>query len=140
METTMNYDKRSRNQAMTEEIRIKVAEAMGLDATTKTICPFCKGNTPYEAGDDYGITIWAKCKKCNNTGKVEPYHTGLPNYPADLNACASFEATLTDEEHREFRNQLGEVVGDVALFCRKMISATAHQRCLAYLKTKGIIQ
>ena len=78
-----------------------------------------------------------------------------PNYPLDLNACASFEATLTDEEkpsyvrclnashptsdifypdqaERGFNNKLaGEVFG--------LVSTTARQRCLAYLKTKGLI-
>ena len=130
-----------------EEIRIKVAEAMGLDTTTKTIGPRCKGNTPYEAGDDYGITIWAKCKNCNNTGKVEPYHTGLPNYPLDLNACAEFEATLNDAEqdaywchivnlcNEEARNQNNFKL--VGIFYQ--ITAKPKQRCLAYLKTKGIL-
>ena len=115
-----------------DKIKIQVAEAIGLDTTTKTICPFCKGNTPYEAGDDYGITIWAECKKCNNTGKVEPYHTGLPNYPEDLNACAEFEATLTDDKWDMYCENLGGSL-------RACASATARQRCIAYLKTKGIL-
>lgn len=47
------------------------------------------------------------------------------------------EAFLTDEQHRVFRSYLGEVVGDVAYFCRKIISAKAPQRAEAFLRTIG---
>lgn len=61
----------------------------------------------------------------------------LPNYTADLNACHEFEKAMTDEDHACFRKQLGEVVGDVPYFCRKFTSATARQRCEAFLRVHG---
>lgn len=107
-----------------EEIRIKVAEAHGTMRWSYALPTKCIG-------------------------------ASVPNYPEDLNACASFEATLTDEEkpcyvgwlnashptsdifypdqsERGFNNKLArEVFG--------LVSATARQRCLAYLKTKGLL-
>ena len=94
-----------------EEIRIKVAEAHG---TMR-----------------WSYALPTKCIGAN-----------VPNYPEDLNACASFEATLTDAEHLRYRVQLWNVViteGDETTWDRQFVSATARQRCLAYLKTKGLI-
>lgn len=70
-----------------------------------------------------------------------------PNYPEDLNACAEFETTLTDEEQTHYTAQLIAQCGEVARESRNLkfvrlfyqITATARQRCLAYLKTKGLI-
>lgn len=63
----------------------------------------------------------------------------LPNYPASLDACAEVEAKLTDEQHRQFRMYLAEVVlgngrrGIVMSIpeYRTWFSATATQRCEA---------
>lgn len=121
-----------------EEIRIKVAEACGW----KPYKPITHDGWPL---------LMTPPGKPNKEGWLEPIH----NYPADLNACASFESTLTDEEkpcyvkwlnashptsdifypdqsERGFNNNLArEVFG--------LVSATASQRCLAYLKTKGLL-
>lgn len=104
-----------------EEIRIKLAEACGWKPTT-----------------DGGI-----CWDSNGKAILNP-----PNYPADLNSCAEFEKTLTTEEQQEYFYQLNEEVGLVSprspawllewsVF--KLVTATARQRCLAYLKTKGVL-
>lgn len=106
-----------------EEIRIKVAEARGWKHYGCTGCAhlpcIC---TEYIAPDAETI------------GEV-------PNYPEDLNACAEFEATLTDEEFEKYRWLLWDAVKQpqVTEWNRAYLSAKAHQRCIAYLKTKGII-
>ena len=102
-----------------EQMRIAIAEACGWTKIDRYIGQekmsegLLKGQNP-------------KYKK----GKKEE----LPNYPLDLNACAEFEKTLTDKE-------LWQI--DAILFnlpdCRAPFVATARQRCLAYLKTKGLI-
>jgi len=61
----------------------------------------------------------------------------LPNYHASLDACATFEATLTDVEHSAYRGELWNTAmaetGD--LHSRAFVSATAPQRCEAFLRT-----
>lgn len=116
-----------------EEIRIKVAEAMEW--------------TPTPEGR------WTK----DQAGLAPPYFDTcqLPNYPADLNACAEFEKTLTDEERIAYvlylnashetadifypdpteRKWQRKVASEA--FC--LVTTTSRQRCLAYLKTKGLI-
>ena len=63
------------------------------------------------------------------------YLNALPNYPLDLNACAEFEATLTGAERFTYLVELNKLSGDEP----SSVWATARQRCLAYLKTKGIL-
>jgi hypothetical protein len=59
----------------------------------------------------------------------------LPDYFNDRNACAEFEKTLTDAEHDAYRAHIWEMT----FMPRDCFSATARQRCLAFLKTKGIL-
>ena len=96
-----------------EQMRIAIAEACGWEVISNTLCNV----KPDKNGDP----------------EIEPI-APLPDYPEDLNACAEFEKTLTDKE-------LWQI--DAILFnlpdCRAPFVATARQRCLAYLKTKGII-
>lgn len=97
-----------------EELRIKVAEVMGWKIkNTAHYNPPCK--------------LWEH-PECG----VGMEEEDLPNYPKDLNSCASFEATLTDEEWDVYCENLGGSI-------RSCASAAPLQRCLAYLKTKGII-
>lgn len=101
-----------------EEIRIKLAESL---AWRKT--PF---------GDSIGDhpRTWRTL-------------SDLPNYPESLDACAEFEATLTWKEHLSFRKHLWDIVitlGPEDTWDRQFVSADAKTRCLAYLKTKGLIQ
>lgn len=53
------------------------------------------------------------------------------NYFNNFDAVHEFEKELTNDQHTNFRKQLGEVVGDVVLFSRKFTSATASQRAEA---------
>jgi hypothetical protein len=118
-----------------EEIRIKVAEAMGW--TNITAFHF----------EDV-VTGKPKILHKGDCPALEIEDQWLPNYPESLDACAEFEKTLTDEEQQEYFYQLNEEVGLVSprspawllewsVF--KLVTATARQRCLAYLKTKGLI-
>lgn len=76
----------------------------------------------------------------------EPYwnFTPLPNYCNSLDACADFERTLGAAQHWQFRQALwhiteakdGEVNGEE--HNRRYCSATALQRCEAYLRVKGL--
>lgn len=109
-----------------EEIRIKVAEACGWEVISDTLCNV----KPDKNGDP----------------EIEPI-APLPNYPESLDACAEFEKTLTTEEQQEYFYQLNEEVGLVSprspawllewsVF--KLVTATARQRCIAFLKTKEV--
>jgi len=128
-----------------EQKRIKLAEFAGLNIKPKTVCPSCRGNTPFEAGDDYGITIWAECKHCNNTGKVYPYIPNIPDYFNDLNAVHEREKSLLPDDaqysQRNFyASELGRLTGNdngqgwkplSNDACFNILHATAAQRAEA---------
>jgi hypothetical protein len=72
--------------------------------------------------------------------------THAPDYPADLNAMHEAEKVLTNEQFDRYRVDLWTVVGNqdfafegcaplTAVRC--FISATAAQRCEAFLRTLG---
>jgi hypothetical protein len=103
-----------------EEIRIKVAETMGWKPDPETKFWYALGPDEILAGFKDGI--------------VSP----LPDYLNDLNACAEFEATLTDEELEAYREHLSELLNDTARIGLGF-TAKPKMRCLAYLKTKGIL-
>lgn len=74
------------------------------------------------------------------------YLSDLPDYLNDLNACAEFEATLTDDELWEYSKLLmdyRQAANGFPLASRsevlKLQKATVRQRCIAFLKTKRII-
>lgn len=117
-----------------ERINIKIAGLCGHPFETKEVCRRCRGVTPYEAGDDYGITIWEECRHCNNTGKVAPYHVGLPDYAADLNTCHRFEKTLDTYELAEYWHNLLRAHEHIPVCAG---CSTARQRCEAFLRVHG---
>jgi len=73
----------------------------------------------------------------------EAYPSELPNYPESLDACAEFEAGLSDEEYIHFCVHLNEIwsrdkVTDMPkITISRAASATAPQRCEAFLRLKG---
>lgn len=83
--------------------------------------------------------------------KIEPIGIGyspklvwlsIPNYHGSLDACAQFEATLTDDETREYERQLDVVTlprngESILAVTSHSWHATAPQRCEAFLKVKG---
>lgn len=61
---------------------------------------------------------------------------GLPNYPDSLDACATFEATLTEDERTDYVHALGEIAtvgGDMGW---GKCTASPIQRCRAFLAVK----
>lgn len=97
-----------------EEIRIKVAEAMGWHAEKGTTV----GHAPNGA-----------------------FLCEFPNYPEDLNAANEMEETLSEEERPVYVNNLYLIALEYQKVTGKWrySSLPARQRCLAYLKTKGLI-
>lgn len=73
----------------------------------------------------------------------DPHHLRqLPNYTADLNACHEFEKMLDDELDLDYSQNLESVTGtrwsaNNSYDMSKYRSATARQRCEAYLRTIG---
>lgn len=105
---------------MTDEaIRIKVAEAMGWTGI--------RGETGYP-------TLRAR--------ELGDYQA-LPNYPESLDACAELEKTI--KVPHKYNEQLELVVLGYLLKEKDSVAeftlrcATARQRCIAYLRVKGIL-
>jgi hypothetical protein len=78
-------------------------------------------------------------KRWEDTSALEDgwfYESELPDYLTDLNACAEFEATLTAEEYSAYHHVL---VHDICAHPSSVrpLSATAAQRCEAFLRTIG---
>lgn len=71
---------------------------------------------------------------CGGTG------WNIPDFISDLNACHKFEQALTDEEYLRFSTTLRDIVAKSKGFIPpyRHLSATAPQRCGAYLRTKGL--
>jgi len=103
-----------------EEQNIAIAEALG----------WTNVRMQY-SGPDVGIV-----------GRLEGQWAGrpVPAYRSDLNACADFEATLTDHErHEMYPHVLQQVyVKDWNTKETNPLYATAPQRCEAFLRTRGI--
>lgn len=111
-----------------EQMRIAIAEACGLKVIDVPFIP----NQTKAAGcvfTDAARTEWRRCYP-NSCGVY-----GIPDYLNDRNACAEFEKTLTDAEHDAYRAHIWEMT----FMPRDCFSATARQRSIAFLKTKGIL-
>lgn len=105
---------------------------MSNDEMDKEIAEFCGWRLePLDGREFNGIPVMVWKRPDGERGFP------IPCYSFDLNAMHEAEALLTDEQHRLFRSHLGEVVGDVAYFCRKIISSEAAQRAQAFLRTIG---
>ena len=120
-----------------EKQRIAIAKACGHSFEKTNICSYCHGNTPYEAGDDYGITLYEECKYCNNTGKVKSYYVGLEDYVGDLNVMHEAEKLFTNPHsdrrvRQTYRNWLHK------LNRGQVWSASATQRAEAFLRTLNL--
>ena len=109
-------------------IRIKIAESLGWKCG-------CLDWSGYHVVDPQGVKRgWAGLEAVANEA--------LPNYPESLDACAEFERTLALEEQSRYTLNLWErLIGEPHIFkdSFKFVTATPLQRCLAYLKTKGLI-
>jgi hypothetical protein len=114
-----------------EHIRIKVAEACGWKQIPKG--KFYSGK--WHAGD-----MW-------------DFKDLPPDFPNDLDACAEMEKTLLNAERRVYIRHLNEIhplkpfkfidmelkdFVDVEMDIYMLVSATALQRCEAFLRVKGL--
>lgn len=86
---------------------------------------------------------WESCGMAS-TGKLMGYKTEeweqVPDYTADLNVCHEFEKTLDDDLDLDYSENLESVTGtrwgaNNSYDMSKYRSATARQRCEAYLRT-----
>lgn len=114
-----------------DEIRIAVAECCGW------IPELRRAEIP-EADFVHEETFWRKGDQVSRS----PW---LPNYPADLNACAEMEKTINEEQQRfEYWRQLHNVTKPEGYEPRPgcdahtwgFITATARQRAEAFLRMK----
>lgn len=107
-----------------EQLRIKVAEA----------CEW-RYNEPPETSPD--PTYWERT--INGRQTIAFGSDELPNYPEDLNACAEFERTLLGPPNRlirqQYRRELDSIRGATPIW-----HTTAEQRCIAFLKVKGVYE
>lgn len=116
-----------------EEIRVKIALSIGW--------------TPEEVqnedghGQRFGHTL--RWRKPGDT-RIAHYLLAMPsNYPEDLNACAEFEARMVTGERVAYREHLVQICDSYfhagTHWSSCSVHANARQRCLAYLKTKGLL-
>lgn len=89
---------------------------------------------------------WKEIRKQQSLGSpgltygLNPRTAGIsviPDYPNDLNCCAEFEKTLTHKEREEFISALRRIATSSSSSHWNCATATARQRCIAFLKTKG---
>lgn len=121
------------------KINVAIHRSLGFTADPIDVCPLCRGVTPYEAGDDYGTTIWEKCKHCNNTGKVPPCHVGVRDYCNNLNAIREAVLSLSNTKFHRWASELSLLVLGTKQKAptRQFLCATAAQWAEAYLRAIG---
>lgn len=64
----------------------------------------------------------------------------IPNFPESLDACAQFEATLTEKEELFYMMELMkqmQLTGTIGTRADRTYKATALQRCLAFLAVRA---
>lgn len=68
-------------------------------------------------------------------------HKIYPNYVEDLNAASEMEATISDEDWPEYERYLRALTLHEGVegegLCKRMIRATARQRCVSLIRLKG---
>lgn len=120
------------------EIRIKMAKACGLKFVR---AGHIKMPGSQEVWPDHWQDTRGKRKRID--GSIVGIPVALPNYPADLNATHEMEATLEWREFAEYQSNLEKIVQSEWTHQSKFPChrefATARQRSIAFLKTKGLI-
>lgn len=119
-----------------EEIRIKIAESLGYERRPSEWPNYITWYNPS------GQCI----SRIAHVGKLTELAARVPNYTESLDACAEFEATLTEDELWAYSKLLmdySQVANGFPLASRSEVlrlkKSTPRECCLAYLKTKGII-
>lgn len=120
---------RASHEMTDEELRIKVAELCGW-----------KRREVFEPSFADPSKLVSRGRKWHNPINDLPQR--LPDYPNDLNAMHEAEKALTDDEHSRFSDHLGSILCDGKYYhwsdggaMRGFVSATAHQRAEAFVKT-----
>jgi len=124
-----------------EQINTAIAESLGWEWKPETPKP--TGQKPaycWHRPDGH----WAERPLFYEVRRKEDHCDQLPDCYSDLNACAEFEAALTNEQFNKLSNRLSFIVGwresppySTPGWRRRYVSATAPQRCEAYLHTIG---
>lgn len=133
----------------TEQIRIAVAEEMGTAAFYAV-----RKEGYYYRPNAHGYT--SRIEEAGRYSKEEARRHLMrgevmdivpippPDYPNDLNACAEFEATLSEKEVAFYLTKLllvryrtGADHGMIACMQDKLAFATARERCEAFLRLRG---
>lgn len=110
----------------TDELRVKVAELQGWkDIRVERIEWADLGG-----GGEYDGLVGMRSDR--------PFRDELPNYPTSLDACATFERTLTDEQQDAYYISLVKITGRYLSNPDRVgwlvATATSEQRCRAYVK------
>lgn len=123
-----------------DQIRVKVAELLGAKWRKYGSC--------------IALTFDPKWGTVTTITEDAYVHPDIPDYPLSLDACAEgFENGMTDDQHKTYRQHLWKmvlkehpfpqdfeafrevVVNGVGIQNRLYLSATAKQRCLAFIAT-----
>ena len=104
-----------------DQIRIKCAEAMGWRCISS--------HTVGRSGKQRDVIKGKEPRSC--------MQKELPAYAADLNACAEFRASLTEEERTNYVFALSDIATQPGDMGWGVANATARQHCLAFLTVKG---
>lgn len=133
-----------------QQINIAIAESLGWRKITQfSQYPKSWGGKPAR----YDTPVWRltlrhdleedECHKYGWKGNKGDVTYDGPNYTADLNACHEFEKTLDDDLDLDYSENLESVTGtrwgaNNSYDMSKYRSATARQRCEAYLRTLNL--
>lgn len=129
-----------------EQLRVAVAERLGWKWARYTL----HSDPDYRLWKTIPNHAWIlETPATKPTAKVALENT--PNYPESRDACATFEATLTDEQQDEYAHHLSQLVpqrlncgpvtddGPDIMVHREfdLINAKAELRCRAFLAVSG---
>jgi len=125
-----------------EQINIAIAESCGLHVCPGCFhqidpdCCCCGDRITHYPDEHQPIPMGCTCGYDDEEKRKAPQPC-CPNYTASLDACAEFESALTDMQFRSYWDVLSLITeqAEEVKSCRAFLSATAPQRCEAYLRT-----
>lgn len=117
------------------ELRVKVATALGWIAVKYDAGIAIQIHTDPD-GCLVGISPVVQAIEHGKDESKTYNYLMVPLFSTDLNACAAFEQSLSEDEREKYLDAISSEV-DFSLF--DGVCATARQRCLAFLKVKGVL-
>lgn len=129
-----------------EQINIAIAESLGIEPTLVEWWAWKDdgdgGRICMSSPIKDHVEKWLADNPVYAKGFIAKPFYRYPNYTADLNACHEFEKTLDDDLDLDYSENLESVTGsrwgaNNSYDMSKYRSATACQRCEAYLRTIG---